>query len=868
MKRHVTCSVAVVCLAVAFSSTASAQAAAPEEAARGVLQRLLPDAADQFVLASIPADEGRDVFEIESRDGRIVVRGSSGVAISSGVNWYLKHYCNCHVSFCGDQLRLPDPLPVVKDKVRRVTPFRYRYCFNYCAFSYTLAFWDWAQWERMIDWMALHGINMPLAVTGQEAVWYQVYRDLGLNDEEIGRFLVGPGYLPFGWMGCIDGWGGPLPHTWIESHRELEKKILARERELGMTPVLQGFTGHVPEAMKKHFPQAEFRQLPSWCEFPGTTFLDPMDPMFEQVGKAFVEEQTREFGTDHLYASDTFIEMSPPSDDPAFLEAMGKAVYGAMKAGDPEAKWVMQGWVFFNNPRFWKPPQSKALLGAVPDDRMILLDLFCETRPVWPITEAFYGKPWVFCILHNFGGRVALYGGLRQTSENLTAALESPERGKLSGVGLIMEGFGYNPIVYDFLTEMTWHSEVPGPEPWVRDFVRSRYGAANPKADDAWKRLTKTAYSTPSHVGTVICLRPGLNANAPSSAYPEELNQAWEELLDAADELGEVDTYQFDLVHLARQVVGDMAGILYGDVIDAYQRKDREALATAGERFLESIRDVDRLLATRREFLLGKWIADAKRWATNDEERRLYEWNARNLITLWGPRDSILHEYAQRQWSGLIGGFYLPRWEMFVKRLDEALAADKPFDAKAFEQEIRDWEVSWTHGTEPYPAEPDGDPVAVARELLAKYGRMATEPEAKSLTTGKPASCSFALPPHPMHLANDGRRRNTNRFWATDVNVDKEAWWQVDLEEPTTIGRVVLVFYYGDRREYGFTVDTSLDGKQWEMVADYRENHQPATRQGTTCTFPPKAVRYLRVTLPHNSANTGRHLVEVMAFER
>ena len=137
-----------------------------------------------------------------------------------------------------------------------------------------------------------------------------------------------------------------------------------------------------------------------------------------------------------------------------------------------------------------------------------------------------------------------------------------------------------------------------------------------------------------------------------------------------------------------------------------------------------------------------------------------------------------------------------------------------------------------------------------------------------SLTTGKPTSCSHALPPYPAHLANDGRVRNTNRFWATDVNVDKEAWWQVDLEEPTTVGRVVVLFYYGDRREYGFTVETSLDGADWEMVADFRRDYQPATRRGTTCTFPARKVRYLRVTLPHNSANTGRHLVEVMAFEK
>jgi hypothetical protein len=152
--------------------------------------------------------------------------------------------------------------------------------------------------------------------------------------------------------------------------------------------------------------------------------------------------------------------------------------------------------------------------------------------------------------------------------------------------------------------------------------------------------------------------------------------------------------------------------------------------------------------------------------------------------------------------------------------------------------------------------------------MFRKYGRTVAEPESKSLTTGKPTACSHALRPYPAHLANDGRRRNTNRYWATDVNVDPAAWWQVDLEEPTTLGRVVVVFFYGDERSYGFTVETSTDGAHWETVADYRDDPQKATRQGTTCAFPPRRVRFLRVTIPYNSANTGRHLVEVMAYEQ
>lgn len=246
-------------------------------------------------------------------------------------------------------------------------------------------------------------------------------------------------------------------------------------------------------------------------------------------------------------------------------------------------------------------------------------------------------------------------------------------------------------------------------------------------------------------------------------------------------------------------------------------------------------------------------------------------WNGtHNLITLWGPRDSILHEYAYRQWSGLIRGFYMKRWKMFLDELANSLEADKEFDAAEFERKVRDWEEKWTHADDAYPSQPTGNPVLVAREIWSKYRSEVGKPVApdhKSLSTGKPTQCSSSLPPYPATLANDGRTRNTNAYWATDVNVDPEPWWQVDLQQPTTIGRVVVVSFYGDRRYYGFTVETSLDGKDWEMVADRRGNKLPSTRAGYTCRFEPRQARFVRVTMPHNSANTGRHLVEVMVYE-
>jgi hypothetical protein len=139
-------------------------------------------------------------------------------------------------------------------------------------------------------------------------------------------------------------------------------------------------------------------------------------------------------------------------------------------------------------------------------------------------------------------------------------------------------------------------------------------------------------------------------------------------------------------------------------------------------------------------------------------------------------------------------------------------------------------------------------------------------PEVPSLTTGRPVSCSTSLPGHPAHLANDGYRGDADRYWAMDVRSGHEAWWQVDLEAPVEVSRVVVVCFYGDTRHYGFTVETSLDGEEWQLVADRRDNEEPATEEGYVCDFAPRQVRYIRVTQTSNSANTGRHLVEVMAY--
>lgn len=691
---------------------------ASTDAVLGLVRRVLPDFADLFVFVQIPADNGRDVFEIETLNDKVVIRGNNGVSMAMGMNWYLKHHCRSHISMQGNQLRLPDLLSNVKSKIRQVSWARHRYFLNYCAFGYSLVWWDWPKWEKLIDWMALNGINTPLSVTGQEAIWQAVCRQLELDDKQIEDFLAGPPYLPFGWMGCLDGWGGPLPQSWIDKHEDLQKRILARQRELGMTPVLQGFTGHVPPAIAEKFPKAKLHTV-EWIEW-RTHMLDSQDPLFAKIAKIYMEEQIARFGTDHLYAADPFIEMTPPSGETEFLQNMSRALLKGMTATDPKAVWVLQGWPFHYKGSFWKQPRIKAFLDAVPNQHMIMLDLFCENTPVWEKTQAFYGKPWVWCNIQNFGNTVFLGGNLDLIARESHAARVSADSGSMVGMGFVNEGLGFNPVVFDLMFEMAWTDGPMDVKTYLRDYARARYGRSDADVDAAWEIMHATIYAASGSNKSSICITPRLHGNVPLPSYQDSLTGAWEHLLKAGDAFGGLDTYRYDLVNIARQVLSNHSALLHNEVIKAHTVGDYEGFVAAAERFLELIDDLDELLATRKEFLLGVWLEDAKRWGTTDSERAIFEWNARRIITLWGSGNAI-RDYANKEWSGMLSGFYRKRWAIYFQAVGEAMKTGKPLDAQTFRTRLLKWEDDWSNGRETYSIVPRGDSVAVARKLWKKH---------------------------------------------------------------------------------------------------------------------------------------------------
>ena len=557
-----------------------------------LIERIVPKVADYFEVEFIPKDGENDVFEIDNHDDHIVLRGNNGISIASALNYYLKNYTHSSITWNGSNINISYPLPKVPAKVRKVSPYKYRYYLNYCTYNYTMSWWDWDRWQWEIDWMALHGINMPLSLTGQNAIHRRVYKSMGLTDDDLSSFFSGPAYFSWFWMGNLDGWGGPLPVSWMESHEKLQKQILKRERSLGMTPILPAFTGHVPPAFKNKFPNAKLNKT-DWAGFPDVYLLAPDDPLFLKIGKKFIEEEIKTYGTDHLYTSDTFNENRPPSNDSTFLHNVSRKVYESMASADPKGIWIMQGWLFHFQRDFWQQEQIKAMLNAVPDDKMIILDLWSEKNPMWKKTNAYYGKQWIWNMLHNFGGNVNMYGLMDRVATGPSEALHDPEKGKLVGIGLTPEGIEQNPVMYELMTDNAWRKEPVDVTSWLKNYTLQRYGKTNENANKAWEILRNTVYADSITSGgpeSIVVARPTFNKNAGGvttklSYDPAELVLAWKYLMESSAELQNSQGYQFDLVDLTRQVLANYASVIQERFASDYKAKDLNAFERTAPHF-------------------------------------------------------------------------------------------------------------------------------------------------------------------------------------------------------------------------------------------------------------------------------------------
>ncbi|MGW8333236.1 alpha-N-acetylglucosaminidase [Streptomyces sp. NPDC055897] len=705
----------------ATEAGAEAGAAAARGPAARALARLLPAHLDQVTFRTLPRAAGRDRFRVSGGAGEILVEGSTPAVQLTGFHRYLRQIAHAHISWAGEQTRLPRLLPAVPSPIERTANVTHRFVFNDTNDGYTGPYHDWSYWERELDVLALHGYNEVLVYLGADTVYHRTFLQHGYHDAELRDWLPGPAHQPWWLLQNMSGFGGPVSRQLLDQRAELASRIVGRLRELGMTPVLPGYFGTLPPGFADRNPGAHVVPQGIWGGFARPDWLDPRDEHFARVAATFYRVQDELLGATTMYKMDLLHEGGTPGDVP--IGAAARAVEKALRTAHPGAVWSILGWQ--QNPH-------KEIIEAVDKTKLFVVDGLSDHYPSVTDREASWeGTPYAFGSIWNFGGHTAM-GANTPDWASLYESWRTKPDSALDGIALMPEGADNNPAAFALFSDLPWTDGPVDLEEWFGQWPRYRYGAADGHAAEAWDVLRRTAYGTTradswsEAADGLFGARPGLSVTSggfwspPRLRYDaEEFAEALPALLAVAPKLRTSSAYRYDLLDVTRQTLSNESRLLLPRIRDAYESGDRDGFGALTAEWLRDLALLERVVATDRGHLLGRWIADARSWGATAQEKDRLAHDAVSLLTVWGPRAAAdggtLHDYANREWSGLVGGLYTLRWRTYFDTLTAALATGRP-------AEPVDWyalEENWTRTHPAYAAEPKGDIVRVAREVRA-----------------------------------------------------------------------------------------------------------------------------------------------------
>ena len=741
------------------------------------------DVADRFKFVLDPSvNSKQETFVLGSEDGKILVKGTTISAITTGLGWYLNHIAHINIAWnslnektvavknenapYADLSNLP--LPIAEET--HASDAKYRYYLNTCAFGYSMTSWTWTRWQQEIDWMALHGINMPLQLVGMEEVWRKFLtmedengnRKYGYDDESAKAFVAGPAFIAWWAMNNLEGWGGTGSGTksggtwagaggvqddaWYVRQTKLAGKIVEAQRALGMQPVLPGWSGMVPTNFASKSGYTTRSNGGNWAgDFVRPLLLSVNNDNYAEIAADYYACLKEVMGESQYYSMDPFHEGGGAGTMEDY-----EALYAAMEAAKPGSQWVIQQWQ-------WSDTQKYSLT-AVPAGRLVVLDLFSDGSPAFDNYNGYAPQDAVFCAIPNFGGRSGLMGRLQNVTDNYFKFKE--KYASIKGIGAAPEAIEQTPVTYDLIFQLPWMNGVkPDVAKWVDNYAVARYGQDNAVVKEAWSLLRQGplnygADGIQGPVEDVWAARPNLDAN-PASAWGKTLNHAGgtytkarrQMLIDATYKLlsqhealglaeGSVyeSNYNYDLVEFIGAVMADYAYDLLLGIKEARNAGNTALYESRRDAFLQLILDVDAFKGTNLNFRLGKWTQEARDAAGEVEGATTatpdwYEYNnARTIVSTWSSPNTNLNDYSYRSWQGLMKDLYYPRWRNYFDH--NCTAAEYGFFewnwAHGMTHEVGQTKVSTTRLTEgqagyAYTREPEGNTVEKAKEILGKY---------------------------------------------------------------------------------------------------------------------------------------------------
>ena len=688
----------------------------------------MPHLAPQFHLTLAPADyAGKpDGFRLSGTRGNIQVQAATVPTLLFGVNWYLKYVAHLNLSTDGSRLGAPGlQLPAVSTPILRPALYPFRYALNENTDGYTTPYWDLPRWQHEIDLLALSGFNAILIQRGNDLAVYRAFRDLGYTDPAIRRWITQPAHQNWQWMGNMCCFVEPIALSLMEQRAASARRILDQLRSLGITPVLPGFWGVVPADFATHAPGAHVvLQTNPWNGFERPGWLDPRDPAFDPPRRCLLPPSARALRRHHHLRHGDLpggrrLRRRPrrrrrprhPAG-PQHRPSRRPLVHDGL-AGQPPPRTHPRRRPLAHphrrhraGPHPARPPRGR-LPGAHAGSSAA-----CGSSAAAP--------PWALP---------------STTTPAACPSLAAQPGSHLAGTALFTEGIDTNPFAFDLYTEMAWRSQPVDLESWTADYALRRYGRPDPHAAaKAWRILLHTVYSYRADGNkdhgerdaaheSIFNAQPSLTATRTGHWAPDvlrytaaHLRPALTELLQVAPALRSTASFRYDLTDLTRQVLANDARRLLPLIRTAYEARNVPAFHALTAEWMRDMQLEDGLLGTSPYFLLGRWLSYVPAWAATPADLPAIEYDARSILTTWGDRtasETDLHEYGNRDWSGLIRTYYAPRWQLFFDSLDASLRTGTPptpIDWYAFGD-------AWNRAATHFPAEPAGDTYAASLEI-------------------------------------------------------------------------------------------------------------------------------------------------------
>lgn len=693
-----------------------------KEAFYALVKRVLPQQSISVNLNYIQSNNPTYSYNV-NKNGCLCIEATDNIAASKALYDYLKSIDAGVFVWSGNNLKVPKLLLPTTKKVEVISPFLHHYYMNATVFGYTTVHWDWKRWEQEIDWMALHGIDMPLALNAYEAIIARVWRKMGLSKEHINVYFTGPSHLPWMRMGNISFHDGPLNEEWHQRQIDLQHKILKRMRSLGMHPICPGFAGFVPPSLQKIYPKAKIVET-SWNGKFHNYILSLDDSLYAKMSQLFIETWEEEFEPCNYYLIDSFNELEAPfpSYDSGkrdkIVARYGKNVYEALKAANPNAIWTMQGWMFGFQRHIWDERTLQALLSEVPNDKMLILDLAANyNKYVWNLSQnwhyfnGFSNKSWVYSVIPNMGGKNTLTGDLSYYANNHLKLLRDKQKGNLIGFGFAPEGLESNEVVYELLSDAGWSSQKIDCEKWLDKYTKNRYHCSAKVLNRYWDLMQKTVYKTYiSHPRYNWQFRPGTTLHG-SVNLTENYFKAFEAFIGVANQLKDSKLYCQDVAENMSLFLAGKVEQLVVAIMHCLNEGEMNKAKQFERDFAYLMTQMDRLLVSHPYMRLEKWLERAKNSTSEKRIQKQYVQNAKRIVTVWGPP---VDDYSARIWSGLIRDYYLPRWRYFFKSMHENKNVN-----------MQKWELKWVNDTSSLSAvEPIKDIIHESNEILRYVHRL------------------------------------------------------------------------------------------------------------------------------------------------